>query len=70
LLAREPDRKDRRVMRLSLTPRGEELLMQAMAVYMELIERVMSQSSPAECEAVGDQMRRITDMLSEEDPSS
>jgi DNA-binding MarR family transcriptional regulator len=70
LLVREADKKDRRVMRLSLTPQGEALLMRAIDVYLRLIDRVMSQSTPEECEMVGDQMRRIADMMREERDAS
>ena len=52
-------------MRLSLTADGEALLMQALKIYSALIERVMAQSSPRECNLMGDQMRRIEDMLKE-----
>lgn len=63
LLRREGDSKDKRVMRLFLTPEGETLLMKALKVYSTLIERVMAQSSPRECDMMGDQMRRIEEML-------
>jgi DNA-binding MarR family transcriptional regulator len=60
---RESDAKDKRIMRLSLTADGEALLMQALKIYSALIERVMAQSSHTECDRMGDQMRRIEDML-------
>lgn len=63
LLRRESDENDRRVLRLYLTPDGEARLKQALAIYTELIDRVMAQSSPAECDAMGEQMRRITEAL-------
>ncbi|WP_157015466.1 MarR family winged helix-turn-helix transcriptional regulator [Mesorhizobium xinjiangense] len=66
LLRRESDLSDRRVMRLYLTEDGEDLLMQALEVYTGLIDRVMEQSTPAQCDAMGDQMRRIIDMLADE----
>ncbi len=53
-------------MRLTLTPKGEKLLGHALTVYTELIDRVMSQSTPAQCNAMGDIMRRITEMLEKE----
>ncbi len=65
LLLREGDAKDRRVLRLRLTPEGEALLMQALEVYTGLIERAMALSSAEECDLVGEQMRRIADMLKE-----
>ncbi|QPC87988.1 MarR family transcriptional regulator [Mesorhizobium sp. NBSH29] len=63
LVNRENDAKDKRVMRLMLTGDGETLLMQALEVYNGLIERVMSQSSPDDCDRMGAVMTRISDML-------
>ncbi len=63
LLTREGDAKDKRVMRLYLTESGEVLLMKALKIYSALIERVMAQSSPTECDMLGEQMRRIEEML-------
>ena len=37
--------------------------MQALKVHMALIEKVMAGSSPAECDLVGDQMRRVAEAL-------
>lgn len=67
LIRRESDARDRRVMRLHLTPEGEARLMKALAIYCELIDRVMAQSTPAECDAMGEQMRRIEEMLGRDD---
>ena len=66
LLRREGDTKDKRVIRLYLTDDGETLLTKALAIYTGLIDRVMAQSSPAECDAMGEQMLRIVEMLKEE----
>ena len=66
LLTRESDPRDKRVLRLTLTQQGEDLLMEALKVYTELIDRVMAQSSPAQCDAMGEQMRRISEMLKDE----
>jgi DNA-binding MarR family transcriptional regulator len=66
LLRREGDAKDKRVIRLYLTDDGETLLTKALAIYTGLIDRVMAQSSPAECDAMGEQMLRIVEMLKEE----
>ena len=63
LLKREGDAKDKRVLRLALTPEGEKLLMKALKVHAALIEKAMSQSTPAECDLIGEQMRRIADVL-------
>lgn len=62
-LTRGGDPKDKRVIRLNLTPQGVELLMKALKIYSGLIERVMAQSTPTECDMMGDQMRRIEAML-------
>ena len=67
LIRREGDARDKRVMRLYLTPEGETRLMKALAVYSALIERVMEQSTPAQSDALGDQMRRIEEMLRDDD---
>jgi DNA-binding MarR family transcriptional regulator len=63
LLRRENDIKDKRVMRLTLTKNGEKLLMEALHIYTELIERVMAQSSPAECDKMGAMMLRISEAM-------
>ncbi|MEQ8451201.1 MAG: MarR family transcriptional regulator [Nitratireductor sp.] len=65
LVRRESDSSDKRVMRLYLTQAGEERLLKALAIYTELIDTVMAQSSPAECDAMGEQMRRIVETLAE-----
>ncbi len=67
LIRREGDKKDKRVMRLFLTDDGEARLQEALKVYTKLIDRVMAQSTPAQCDAMGEQMRRIEEMLNEED---
>lgn len=67
LIRRESDAKDKRVMRLFLTEDGEARLMQALDVYSTLIDRVMAQSTPAQCDAMGEQMRRIEEMLRSDD---
>jgi DNA-binding MarR family transcriptional regulator len=66
LLQREGDTKDKRIMRLALTERGEALLMKALEAYTGLIDRVMAQSTPAECDQMGAVMARISEMLKEE----
>jgi DNA-binding MarR family transcriptional regulator len=63
LLRRENDIKDKRIMRLTLTENGEKLLMEALHIYTELIERVMAQSSPAECDKMGAMMQRISEAM-------
>lgn len=63
LIRREGDAKDKRVMRLFLTDEGDSVLKQALKVYTALIDRVMAQSTPAQCDAMGEQMRRIEEVL-------
>ena len=63
LLRRDTDDKDKRVWRLFLTASGELLLMDALRVHMALIEKAMAGSSPADCDFVGDHMRRIAEVL-------
>jgi DNA-binding MarR family transcriptional regulator len=63
LVTRESDEKDRRVLRLYLTESGEALLMAALKVHMALIEKVMATASAADCDFVGDHMRRISEAL-------
>jgi DNA-binding MarR family transcriptional regulator len=63
LLRRDGDEKDKRVLRLTLTDDGVALLMKALKVHTALIEKAMSQSTPAECDMLGDQMRRVAEVL-------
>lgn len=67
LIRREGDARDKRVMRLFLTPDGEARLLEALNVYSALIDRVMAQSTPAQCDSMGEQMRRIEEMLKSEE---
>ncbi|TWH01266.1 DNA-binding MarR family transcriptional regulator [Mesorhizobium sp. J18] len=66
LLERESDPKDKRIMRLRLTEKGEALLMRALEIYQGLIDKVMAQSTPAQCDAMGEQMRRIVEVLKDD----
>lgn len=59
LVARAPDADDRRLRRLRLTPEGEALTAQALAVHVEVIEGMMDALSAEECERLGDAMRRV-----------
>lgn|SRR5690606_2327096 len=63
LVLRESDPRDKRILRLALTDAGTTLLMEALKIYNALIELAMAESSPAQCDVMGDQMRRITDVL-------
>lgn len=66
LLKREGDPNDKRIIRLSLTQKGEDKLMQALAVYTGLIDKVLAQSTPQECDQMGELMRRVAGMLEDE----
>jgi len=66
LIRREGDAKDKRVLRLYLTEKGEDVLLKALKAYTALIDRVMASSTPAQCDAMGDQMRKISEMLKDE----
>lgn len=63
LIRREGDERDKRIIRLHLTPAGEKKLMEALAIYTALIDKVMAQSTPEQCDALGSQMRRIEELL-------
>ena len=63
LIRREADSDDKRIVRLHLTPKGEALLSQALQAYCNILDRVMAQSTPAQCDAMGEQMRGIEAIL-------
>ena len=63
LVNRETDPKDKRIQRLALTDEGTALLMQALELYSQLIEKAMGASTPEECDMVGTQMMKMVDML-------
>lgn len=58
-VARVADAEDKRIRRLRLTPEGKALTLEAIAVHVALIERMMSVSSEEECNMIGEQMRRM-----------
>jgi DNA-binding MarR family transcriptional regulator len=64
LIARTADEKDKRVWRLALTEPGLSLTRQAIDVHVALIEKVMAASSEAECDLVGETMKKINYELS------
>lgn len=63
LIERRPDETDRRVRRLWLTPQGTKLTDEAMAIHVARLEAMMEVLSDAECDAVGEMMRRIATAL-------
>lgn len=63
LIERNPDAKDKRVLRLSLTAEGRTLTEQAMTIQTGLIERIMSQTPEDRCLQVADAMEDIIRIL-------
>ena len=63
LIRRESAAADKRIMRLHLTAEGEKRLMAALKLYCGILDRVMAQSTVAQCDAMGEQMRRIEAIL-------
>lgn len=63
LVERRNDEADRRVRRLWLTPAGEAVTRQAMAIHVVRIEAMMTVLSDEECNAVGEMMRRVAKSL-------
>jgi DNA-binding MarR family transcriptional regulator len=60
---RESDSKDKRILRLALTEEGKALLMEALKIHSALIEVAMSQSTPDQCDLIGEQMRKVAEAL-------
>jgi DNA-binding MarR family transcriptional regulator len=63
LLERRSDEADKRLRRLWLTPEGEALTRKAMAIHVARIEAMMTVLSDAECDAVGEMLRRVAKAL-------
>lgn len=63
LVLRESDGKDKRILRLALTEDGTTLLMEALKIHSALIEVAMSQSTPDQCDLIGEQMRKVAEAL-------
>ncbi|MCO4052654.1 MAG: winged helix-turn-helix transcriptional regulator [Bosea sp.] len=59
LVRRVPDRDDRRVRRLNLSPEGRILTLRALKVQVQVIENMMAALSAEECATLGDFMRRV-----------
>lgn len=64
-LKREPDFDDKRIRRVYLTARGKKKAVAGLAVQAKLIEHMMGSTNDAECDAVGDVMRRVINYLEE-----
>ena len=63
LIERRSDEADRRVRRLWLTPEGNDLTQKAMAIHVARLEAMMTVLSDAECDSIGEMMRRIAKSL-------
>ena len=63
LIERRSDETDRRVRRLWLTREGNELTEKAMAIHVARLEAMMTVLSDAECDSIGEMMRRIAASL-------
>jgi len=59
LIERRGDQKDKRVLRLHLTPEGRRVAEEAMAIQTALIERTLSSTPIEQCHAMADSMERI-----------
>lgn len=66
VLLRAADAGDRRLRRLRLTPAGEALTAQALAVHVRVIEDMMLALTAEECERLGDCMRRVGALMAEQ----
>ncbi len=58
-LERREDIADRRLKRLFLTVTGEDLARRGLRIHVKLVNHMMAPSSEEECQALGDQMRKI-----------
>src|SRR5690606_36461120 len=63
LIARNPDARDKSVLRLSLTQTGRDLTEHAMTIQTGLIERTLSQAPADRCLQVAEAMEDIIHIL-------
>lgn len=68
LIERREDTADLRLKRLFLTSTGEELARAGLRVHVKLVNHMMAPSSEEECQALGDQMRKIRRHMQEATP--
>ncbi len=66
LLTRQGDTRDRRVLRLSLTPAGRDLAEKAMKIQTDVIERTLSYTPIERCQELAETMERLTGILIQE----
>jgi DNA-binding MarR family transcriptional regulator len=67
LIVRRGDGKDKRVLRLFLTPQGKEITEQAMEIQTALIDTVMKSASEERCLMVAEHMEKIVGILLEQE---
>ena len=63
LLTRAGDERDRRVLRLSLTPEGRDLAEKAMAIQTDVIERTLSHTPLERCQELAEIMETVAGHL-------
>ena len=63
LLRREPDEKDKRIRRVYLTTSGKKQAKKGVKIQVMLIEHMMGSISDAECDAIGESMRKVIKYL-------
>lgn len=66
LIERRGDDKDKRVLRLYLTPEGRSVTERAMVIQIDLIERVLSPEPIEQCMAMANSMERIIGVLQQD----
>jgi DNA-binding MarR family transcriptional regulator len=66
LIKRRGDDKDKRVLRLYLTPEGRSVTERAMVIQTDLIERVLSPEPIEQCIAMASSMERIIGVLQQD----
>ena len=66
LIERRGDEKDKRVLRLFLTPEGRNVTEKAMVIQTDLIDRVLSPEPIEQCMAMADSMERIIRVLQQD----
>jgi DNA-binding MarR family transcriptional regulator len=59
VVARDGDKKDKRIQRLTLTDEGRTLLFLALPIYSQLINQAMESSTVEECDQVGATMIKM-----------
>jgi len=63
VLRREPDKNDKRIRRVFLSAKGEKQARKGVKIQVLLIEHMMDSISDAECDAIGESMRKVISYL-------